>query len=253
MLRIFYLLANYRRAYYDIRRFREEQGKVRFDIEFVGMCNGSSFEYSVVKECIMNTAVEMGLRPSANEDWPPGQFMVKRTECDNLDCHRHTIEQEDGICSALGFDCKDCEHTVLENMPEKPQLEMWIYCEMQLLQEVLENGKQASSYDYIGCSKGSCWLCHHALINMTKDFKMRQPHLKVCATWVPPPFEHSPQNRARFKEVLRALDGEMRKLVKPTNNAVKHFAQPNCPDATDHFYSPRTRAVTMGRVNFVTD
>ena len=253
ILRLFYMLANYRRAYYDIRRLSEEHRKINLQIEFMQSCDGFIGKWTITKACIMNAADALELRKRTDQLWPYGQDPRMNTEtCDDPTCSCRTpspAASQEEIAASDQSPCEDCRDIIFDNLENRERLETWIHCEMQILQYVLTSCKRASFYNYIGCSKGPCWLCHHTLINMTSDFKMRKPHLKVCAAWHPPDF---PNNRARFKEVLRALNGEMLKLAKGKDESTNELAQPDIPDATVHFQSPRTKSVPMRREKFDT-
>ena len=96
------------------------------------------------------------------------------------------------------------------------------------LEEVLDNEKQSSFYDYVGCSKGSCWLCHHAFINITKQFKIRNLHLKIRAEWESLGFKSNRQNRGGCIEVLCNLNDEMSRFSMNKGKSATHHSRPDC-------------------------
>ncbi|KAI0121547.1 hypothetical protein F4776DRAFT_221228 [Hypoxylon sp. NC0597] len=57
---------------------------------------------------------------------------------------------------------------------EKPR----VHCEMRILDFFLRNTNLNNFFNYIGCSKGPCWLCYHTLKYMAPEFRMRASHWK---------------------------------------------------------------------------
>ncbi|KAI0131254.1 hypothetical protein F4814DRAFT_445395 [Daldinia grandis] len=121
------------------------------------------------------------------------------------------------------------------------QLRGWDHCEMQVLVFLLDNEK-SRFYNYIGCSKGPCWLCHYVLVGMKSQFKMRQSHFKLYPQWLPPKFT---TQRGRFIEVFQSLVREMSGLVELgiSKKRQSRKAKPDCPDDEDTFLSPRFLSV----------
>lgn len=106
------------------------------------------------------------------------------------------------------------------------------HCEMQMLRFLLP--RSISNYfNYIGCSRGPCWLCYHVLVNIRSKFNMRQSHLKLYAQWDPPDF--------LLNQQLQFLNEEMRRLADPTNKAnfIHRRINSDCPDNEETFLSPR--------------
>ncbi|MCJ1403201.1 hypothetical protein MMC11_006424 [Xylographa trunciseda] len=56
-----------------------------------------------------------------------------------------------------------------------------VHCEMQLMMYFLREGAP-KPYDWFGCSKKSCWLCWHMMIQNQK-FSMKDTHRKLYPRW----------------------------------------------------------------------
>lgn len=251
VLRLVYSLANYGRAYYDIRRFKEDHPKSKLDINFLGESAHGTERSFKTKKCIIERAKTMGIR-SPTDDRLNGSF----TSAECVDCHANAFKPCD--CPYKGSmenvewppdekACARCWALAVDLTMNEPRMELWTHCEMQVLEMLLDRPSQSDFFDYIGCNKGPCWLCYHTLINMTKNFQMRKPHLKICATWDPPAFKNNPKSRERCLEVLSALGEEMKRLAKiePTPKSIP--SQPDCPGDTNQFHSPRTRSQPLDR------
>ncbi|KAK6955334.1 hypothetical protein Daesc_002967 [Daldinia eschscholtzii] len=116
----------------------------------------------------------------------------------------------------------------------------WNHCEMQMLEFVLAN-QESIFYNYIGCSKGPCWLCYHVLVNMTSQFEMRPSHFKLYPRWLPPHFTKNQAHKEQFVAVLKLLTKEMRRLIdlRKGGEYQPQNARSDCPDDEDTFLSLR--------------
>ncbi|OTB12926.1 hypothetical protein K445DRAFT_25054 [Daldinia sp. EC12] len=140
-----------------------------------------------------------------------------------------------GIFDEANKESMEAFHDVEQNC-----ISAWNHCEMQMLEFVLAK-EESRFYNYVGCSKGPCWLCYHVLVNMTSQFEMRPSHFKLYPRWLPPNFTKDQAHKERFVAVLKLLTKEMRRLIdlrkggeyRPRN------AKPDCPDDEDTFLSLR--------------
>ncbi|KAI1649588.1 uncharacterized protein F4817DRAFT_313729 [Daldinia loculata] len=114
------------------------------------------------------------------------------------------------------------------------------HCEMQMLEYLLTHN-DANFFNYIGCSKGPCWLCYYILSSMTSQFKMGQSHFKLYPSWLPPEFTKCHMQREQLIEVLKFLGEKMKRLVDLGKGKKRHSrdALPDCPNDQETFLSPR--------------
>ncbi|KAH9883946.1 hypothetical protein F4778DRAFT_582766 [Xylariomycetidae sp. FL2044] len=278
--RIIYTLATYQRAWLDLCRFRRDQGPIRLEISFsAAPINSPSGSW-----VSLDRLIQEGERAIANwtPDWT-NKLRKKSTTTAGEQQPRRRRDESLVSAQTSSLLLPDLPNTNENNPPS--QTIRWaqtrVHCEMQIMESVLsnnnnDNNNNSSSsspspsssppssssgfffYDYIGCSKGPCWLCHHALAAMAPGFAMRESHLKIYGPWAPPTFLRTTEGWRRFTHVLRWLDDELSLRVAriglggaaaaaPSgglSSVVVAAARPDCPDLFD-FVSPRV-VVGMG-------
>ena len=85
-----------------------------------------------------------------------------------------------------------------------------VHCEMQLMMHFLRP-ETPTCYDYFGCSKKSCWLCWHMMVQNQK-FSMKDTHRKLYPRWAFS-FDFS-QPQSNVAEGLRIAYYDMMSLVQ---------------------------------------
>ncbi|KAI4869062.1 hypothetical protein F4820DRAFT_61277 [Hypoxylon rubiginosum] len=199
--RLIYTIASYRRAWYDIIRFKRHHNSAT--LRFVTV-HREDLTTSMAVRCIADAGIRMKILKEGSKD----KFIEKyrsNLAKDNAARSNHCP----GCMAAPGSDSS--LKSYLEN--EEDWACLWVHCEMQIL-ELLLTRDHSKFFNYIGCSKGPCWLCYHTVKNMTSKFEMREPHLKLYPGWKPPAFKDSPPHREQCIKVLRFLDLELRKLAR---------------------------------------
>ncbi|KAI1139682.1 hypothetical protein F5Y05DRAFT_424595 [Hypoxylon sp. FL0543] len=211
--RLIYILANYRRAWYDIVRFKTSHESATLQIQCIptsGYCTGNS----IILSDIIREGKAKGIYESRS---------------------RAEIVRDYSILPKL------------ERETKAKQAWPRVHCELRILDFLLENRDLKNVFNYIGCSKGPCWLCHYTLECMAPKIGMRACNLKLYPVWEPPRFQGSPQNRQRFIKVLQSLDKtikdvlnrEMKKQLKPRAYRYSN-CKPDCPDIEETFLLPNT-------------
>ncbi len=107
--------------------------------------------------------------------------------------------------------------TQMEEVVQKAKNTAPVHCEMQLMMYFLQPGAPACE-DYFGCSKKSCWLCWHMMVQNEK-FSMKDTHRKLYPRWAMP-FNFSP-SQPNIAEGLAIANNEMlshlqHKVIKQT-------------------------------------
>ncbi|KAI1479455.1 hypothetical protein F4774DRAFT_409887 [Daldinia eschscholtzii] len=167
-------------------------------------------------------------------DFGPGQ--VHRSGGRRLDFDKILSQAAQlGIFDEANKESMKAFHDVRQNC-----ISAWNHCEMQMLEFVLAK-EESRFYNYIGCSKGPCWLCYHVLVNMTSQFEMRPSHFKLYPRWLPPNFTKDQAHKEQFVAVLKLLTKEMRRLIdlRKGGEYQPRNAKPDCPDDEDTFLSLR--------------
>jgi hypothetical protein len=85
-----------------------------------------------------------------------------------------------------------------------------VHCEMQLMMYFLREGAPRP-YDWFGCSKKSCWLCWHMMVQNQK-FSMKDTHRKLYPRWALP-FDFS-KSQPQVAEGLKIACDNMVSLVQ---------------------------------------
>ncbi|XXG97689.1 hypothetical protein Hte_003996 [Hypoxylon texense] len=228
---LIYSIASYRRAWYDILRFKVYHNFATLEFKFINYPNKTT---SIAVRCIADAGVQMGILKEGSQN----KFIQDyRT---SLIKHKAARSKHCPSCMSVLDPDSSLEH-YLKN--ENDWACLWVHCEMQIL-NLFSEYDHLSFFNYIGCSKGPCWLCHHALRNMTSKFEMRDSHLKLYPGWKPPPIVKSPQDREQFMQVLRLLDKELEERVHQAKLEPGFMRiNPDCPDLERTFLSPRTELV----------
>ncbi|KAI1388338.1 uncharacterized protein F4822DRAFT_443391 [Hypoxylon trugodes] len=115
---------------------------------------------------------------------------------------------------------------------KREQRPPWVHCEMQLFDLIMCDEHPEKFFNYIGCSKGPCWLCYHVLKYMTSRFRMRKSSLKLYPQWKPPKFQQSGPHEKRFDKVRDFLDAKIKGLVDLLEKGQLGYRVPksDCPD-----------------------
>lgn len=197
-------VANYLRAWYDMVRFKLGHSSATLRIVLVPRDQPSKMNIRK----IVNAGVANGVLGSEDEE-----TFINR--------HRPSRPSTELSCPERDY-----------------EVSFWVHCEMQILEFLLTSGT-SNFYNYIGSSKGPCWLCYHTLTNMVPGCKMRQSHLKLYPAWLPPTFEEGTEESERFPRVLRALNSEILRLIRLGAKCCSH-TNADCPDIKEIFVSPKT-------------
>ncbi|KAI1084454.1 hypothetical protein F5B20DRAFT_593511 [Whalleya microplaca] len=249
ILRLVFTLAKYCRAWYDMALFKLSHQPINISINFLGCPAPAGSAYAL-------TCIDDELRQMANSaktahwlsvryssvQWPPTFEDPNEDTQDHqfLDCPYGELRKPEDFPPQWPPDkkaCDDCWFAMLAAKKGQIWIPTIVHCEMRMLEKLLSSSDRSVFFDYIGCSKGPCWLCYHTLTNMTTQFKMREPHLKIYAAWEPPSFNDNQANRERCIEVLKGLNNEVMRLNTPKLEPREIL--PDCPD-DDQFDSPRT-------------
>ncbi|KAI1411707.1 hypothetical protein F5Y13DRAFT_191015 [Hypoxylon sp. FL1857] len=218
--RLIFVMASYRRAWYDMVRFKTDHESATLQIRCLPnstYCEGNSIMLTEIFEA----GVKMGIYERDDErefkrEYPALERLEKATK----------FPGRFGKASPR------------------------VHCEMRILDYVLENRDPTKFFNYIGCSKGPCWLCYHTLKFMAPGIGMRAPHWKLYPVWEPPRFLNSPPNRERFIDVLQILDDRIENLRRLAETRKRRPWEhrfsgcgTDCPGIEDAFLSPRTESM----------
>lgn len=233
--RLIYIIANYRRAWYDIIRFKTHH---RTSILRIKVVTQELVTCSMTLKCIANAGIQMGILEEGQEE----ETFIERYS-------NFEAKQNADLEKAYQGYMDTPEPESLEFLrKEEAWVSLWMHCEMQILEKLLHcQCHDPHQFNYIGCSKSPCWLCHHALKKMTSKFEMRDPHLKLYPGWKPPTFKDNNLDRGRFVKVLQFLDRQVSILVRSelaerrkNRQRISTRILPDCPDIEKTFLSPRT-------------
>ncbi|KAI4598923.1 hypothetical protein KJ359_002338 [Pestalotiopsis sp. 9143b] len=109
------------------------------------------------------------------------------------------------------LELEDINNVVLHSSPNH------VHCEVHLLEHLLitEHAQHLKEvYDYIGCSREPCWLCHLVVRAATK-FKMAQSHAGVYWNWT---MSKALAEFPGIPDALKEADGRMLDIIRNTRS-----------------------------------
>ncbi|KAL7624377.1 hypothetical protein AAE478_005941 [Parahypoxylon ruwenzoriense] len=231
--RLIYTIANYRRAWYDMVRFKIDHKAATLKIYGLPPTDGPRGAVMDLR-CIAKAGVDMKILDDGGED-----AFMKEHRSHKVTGSYFRYPERVGRLSALGPNSR-----LQVSEKKEDRASVWLHCEMQIVEYLLTQN-DSNFYNYIGCSKGPCWLCYHSLEYMAPNFEMRQPHLKLYPRWLPPEYKGNAEHRKRFVRVLKFLNNEMGSLLRPENKDQlrSYTLNPDCPDIQYTFLSPRSESM----------
>ncbi|KAI0884733.1 uncharacterized protein GGS22DRAFT_200429 [Annulohypoxylon maeteangense] len=165
--RLVHIIAEYRRAWFDMVRFKIDHREASLQIRIVPL---DKFTVSMKLESIGNEPYRTEVSKIINE------LEECIAKCLNNQSHSSvdpsTVRRKPRDLSWQGRILKIWDHAPFV-----------VHCEMQILELLLRQGS-SKFFNYIGCSKGACWLCYHAITMMAPEFTRREPHLKLYPRWL---------------------------------------------------------------------
>ncbi|OTB05402.1 hypothetical protein M426DRAFT_21992 [Hypoxylon sp. CI-4A] len=195
---LLFMIANYRRAWYDMVRLKIDDNSAILHVEFLGSKSGK---------------IHKGMIKNNDKDTFLNEYQIASNRL-----HRHSSTASRSDEEAWG--------------------NLWVHCEIQMLNHLLTNEQPDDFYGYIGCSKGPCWLCEHTLKNLTSSFTMRKSHMKIYPSWDLPRFREFKSVRPRVMKILKFLHAEMKLRIQ--EGKVRRTVGSDCPDVMLTFRSPLT-------------
>ncbi|OTA65251.1 hypothetical protein K449DRAFT_431844 [Hypoxylon sp. EC38] len=209
--RLIYVMASYCQAWYDMVRFKRTYSSATLYIECIPK-SGYSTSNPVI------------LADRFKEDAETEIYQREEEEMFNRGFSHLQLPKE------------SAEHRPL------------VHCEMRILDFLLRTPNPNDFFNYIGCSKGPCWLCYHTLKYMAPEIGMRAPHWKLYPAWGPPRFQESSHHREHFIEILLFLDKRIKDLLNSAGNSPQEThrysgCESDCPDVEYRFLSPRTQSM----------
>ncbi|KAI3330739.1 hypothetical protein F4824DRAFT_477551 [Ustulina deusta] len=160
---------------------------------------------------------EYVLLPSEEDKWTGGSYIQKILSWAGdlgLDDVETTSRIVGDKCVAVDMTVKDRLEAVANDGRETAP----VHCEIQLLTYFLRPGAP-KCVDYFGCSKKSCWLCWHMMVENCQ-FSMKDTHRKIYPRWAVP--SELTLSYANVAEGLKIAYNEMlsllqHKAIKGTN------------------------------------
>ncbi|KAK8052331.1 hypothetical protein PG993_003716 [Apiospora rasikravindrae] len=121
-----------------------------------------------------------------------------------------------------------------------------VHCEIQLLKHFVRQGGSGPFFDYIGCSKKSCWLCWQ-LLGHFGAYTTKGTHRMIYPMWAFP--AESLPSQIQFARALNATYKDMLTLINDKVLYGKDFSlRQNITHSSPRLNRPVTEAPTLGSV-----